>query len=147
MIGLLCTLGIVGAAALLWWGKTPRLRAAFCLAGAALGIAFALATPPLGGPDEYVHFAGSYAAASRLMGQPDYDDEGGLWVRDCDEPYVTAETGPVDAPVYKRDDFVPGQTIPGPCICEQMDTTLVVPEGWTIHVDGYHNLKIKDEVN
>ena len=82
LIGLLCTLGIVGAAALLWWGKTPRLRAAFCLAGAALGIAFALATPPLGGPDEYVHFAGSYAAASRLMGQPDYDDEGGLWVRD-----------------------------------------------------------------
>ena len=53
----------------------------------------------------------------------------------------------VDAPVYKRDEFVPGQTIPGPCICEQMDTTLVVPEGWTIHVDGYHNLKIKDEVN
>lgn len=26
----------------------------------------------------------------------------------------------VDAPVYKRDEFVPGQTIPGPCICEQM---------------------------
>lgn len=102
LIGLLCTLGIVGAAALLWWGKTPRLRAAFCLAGAALGIAFALATPPLGGPDEYVHFAGSYAAASRLMGQPDYDDEGGLWVRDCDEPYVTAETGPADAFVYHR---------------------------------------------
>ena len=57
------------------------------------------------------------------------------------------QTEYVDAPVYKRDDFVPGQTIPGPCICEQMDTTLVVPEGWTIHVDGYHNLKIKDEVN
>ena len=37
----------------------------------------------------------------------------------------------VDAPVYKRDDFVPGQTIPGPCICEQMDTTLVVPFMWT----------------
>ena len=53
----------------------------------------------------------------------------------------------VYAPVYKRDEFVPGQTIPGPCICEQMDTTLVVPGGWTIHVDGYHNLKIKDEVN
>ena len=44
------------------------------------------------------------------------------------------QTEYVDAPVYKRDDFVPGQTIPGPCICEQMDTTLVVPEGWTIHV-------------
>lgn len=40
---------------------------------------------------------------------------------------------------------MPGQSIPGPCICEQMDTTLVVPAGWVIHVDGYHNLKIHDE--
>ena len=51
----------------------------------------------------------------------------------------------VKTPVYQRESFVPGQAIPGPCICEQMDTTLVVPSGWTIHVDGYHNLKIHDE--
>ena len=51
----------------------------------------------------------------------------------------------VETPVYVRDKFVPGQSIPGPCICEQMDTTLVVPKGWVIHVDGYHNLKIHDE--
>ena len=51
----------------------------------------------------------------------------------------------VKTPVYQREDFVPGQSIPGPCICEQMDTTLVVPAGWVIHVDGYHNLKIHDE--
>ena len=51
----------------------------------------------------------------------------------------------VAAPVYQRDSFLPGQSIPGPCICEQMDTTLVVPQGWTIHVDGYHNLKIHDD--
>lgn len=51
----------------------------------------------------------------------------------------------VDAPVYLRDELVPGQTVTGPCICEQMDTTLVVPAGWVIHVDGYHNLKIYDE--
>lgn len=51
----------------------------------------------------------------------------------------------IETPVYLREEFVPGQAIPGPCICEQMDTTLVVPKGWTIHVDGYHNLKIRDE--
>ncbi|MEA4932036.1 MAG: hydantoinase/oxoprolinase family protein [Lawsonibacter sp.] len=51
----------------------------------------------------------------------------------------------VEAPVYLREEFVPGQVISGPCICEQMDTTLVVPAGWTIHVDGYHNLKIQDD--
>jgi N-methylhydantoinase A len=51
----------------------------------------------------------------------------------------------IDTPVYLRDELVPGQTVSGPCICEQMDTTLVVPTGWTIHVDGYRNLKIHDE--
>lgn len=48
-------------------------------------------------------------------------------------------------PVYRRESFIPGQTIAGPCICEQMDTTLVVPESWIIHVDGYGNLKIDYE--
>lgn len=51
----------------------------------------------------------------------------------------------VETPVYLREELVPGQTVPGPCICEQMDTTLVVPQGWVIHVDGYNNLKIHDE--
>ena len=51
----------------------------------------------------------------------------------------------VDTPVYNRDDFVPGQEIPGPCICEQMDTTLVVPADWTVRVDGYRNLLIHDK--
>lgn len=48
-------------------------------------------------------------------------------------------------PVYQRESFIPGQSIAGPCICEQMDTTLVVPKNWTIHVDGYGNLKIDYE--
>lgn len=54
----------------------------------------------------------------------------------------------VETPVYQRFDLIPGQIVAGPCICEQMDTTLVVPEEWTIHVDGYSNLLIKyNEVN
>lgn len=48
-------------------------------------------------------------------------------------------------PVYRRESFIPGQSIAGPCICEQMDTTLVVPKNWTIHVDGFGNLKIDYE--
>lgn len=51
----------------------------------------------------------------------------------------------IETPVYQREAFRPGQEIAGPCICEQMDTTLVVPAGWIIHVDGYHNLKIHNE--
>ncbi len=46
----------------------------------------------------------------------------------------------VETPIYLREALVPGQQVPGPCILEQMDTTIVVPEDWTIYVDGYHNL-------
>ncbi|MPM84880.1 hypothetical protein SDC9_131956 [bioreactor metagenome] len=54
----------------------------------------------------------------------------------------------IPTPVYQRFEFKPGHTVAGPCICEQMDTTLVVPKEWTIHVDGYNNLLIKyNEVN
>ena len=50
----------------------------------------------------------------------------------------------VETPVYQREELKAGQKLQGPCILEQMDTTLVVPQEWTIHVDGYGNLKIRD---
>ena len=50
----------------------------------------------------------------------------------------------VATPVYQREALKPGQKVQGPCILEQMDTTIVVPAEWTIYVDGYHNLKIRD---
>lgn len=49
----------------------------------------------------------------------------------------------VPVPVYSRFDLKPGQTVAGPCIFEQMDTTVVVPENWTTHVDGYENLLLR----
>lgn len=53
----------------------------------------------------------------------------------------------IDTPVYNRADFAAGQKMTGPCIMEQMDTTLVVPPGWTARIDGYGNIKIHfDEV-
>lgn len=58
--------------------------------------------------------------------------------------FQNAETY-VDTPVYHRFDFVPGQAVKGPCICEQMDSTLVVPANWTVHVDGYQNILITDD--
>ena len=44
--------------------------------------------------------------------------------------------------VYKRDDFQPGCTLKGPAVIEQMDTTTVVPPGWTIFTDGFFNLQL-----
>ena len=49
----------------------------------------------------------------------------------------------LSVPVYRREDFVPGQMISGPLISEQMDTTLVVPPGWTLKTDGFGNILIR----
>ena len=49
----------------------------------------------------------------------------------------------VPVPVYSRFALKPGQTATGPCILEQMDTTVVVPVQWTVHVDGYENLLLR----
>lgn len=50
--------------------------------------------------------------------------------------------------IYNRADFVPGTVLQGPAIIEQMDTTIVIPPHWTVHTDGFLNLKVEyGEVN
>ena len=65
-------------------------------------------------------------------GSPQPQDRRNVWL---------SETGgTVDCPVYSRSDFLPGQTISGPAIVEQMDTTsLVLPE-MLVQVDEWQNL-------
>lgn len=48
----------------------------------------------------------------------------------------------MEIPVYSRFDLKPGHTLAGPCICEQMDTTIVIPLEWQLKVDGHENLLI-----
>lgn len=43
--------------------------------------------------------------------------------------------------IYSREDFVPGVCLNGPAIIEQMDTTTVIPPGWTVRTDGFMNLR------
>ncbi|MGA9867634.1 MAG: hydantoinase/oxoprolinase family protein [Acetobacteraceae bacterium] len=53
-----------------------------------------------------------------------------------------AETGVVETPVHWRDGIATLGVIPGPAIVEAMDSTTVVPPGWTARVDeaGYLRL-------
>jgi N-methylhydantoinase A len=46
-------------------------------------------------------------------------------------------------PLYARDRLRPGNRIEGPAIVEQMDSTTVVPPGWTARVDGFSNLVLE----
>ncbi|MGD8400075.1 MAG: hydantoinase/oxoprolinase family protein [Bacillota bacterium] len=48
----------------------------------------------------------------------------------------------LSVPVYHRDGFKPGCKAEGPMIIEQMDTTTVVPPGWTAYTDGFYNLYV-----
>jgi N-methylhydantoinase A len=58
-------------------------------------------------------------------------------------PVWFAETGFVETPVLSRESV--GEGVTGPAIIEQMDTTTVVPPGWTAHVDTVGNLLLRRE--
>lgn len=81
--------------------RHAHAQTVFAVAGALLGLAFSLITPPLAAPDEYAHVAASYSMANRLTGQPDYNEEGKLYMRPCDAAHMTDVTGDAGPFVYK----------------------------------------------
>ena len=74
----------------------------------------------------------SRAPVREHAGSPDPRDRRNVWLP---EP-----GGPVECPVYSRSDLLPGQTIPGPAIVEQMDTTTLVLPEMLVQVDEWQNL-------
>ena len=56
--------------------------------------------------------------------------------------YFESTGGFVDCPVYARSDLAPGDALTGPAIVEQMDTTTVLPPGFTARVDVAFNLRL-----
>jgi N-methylhydantoinase A len=53
----------------------------------------------------------------------------------------------VTAGVWRRDNFPDRKIVPGPIIVEQLDSTTVVPEGWTAALDKAGNLLLHAENN
>lgn len=53
---------------------------------------------------------------------------------------------PTETTIWHRDGMPPGSTLSGPAIIEQLDSTTVVPDGWSSHVDGFMNLILTREV-
>jgi N-methylhydantoinase A len=56
-----------------------------------------------------------------------------------------AATGFVETPVYQRAALTFGSRLTGPAVIEQMDTTTIVPPGWTLTVDRMANLLLSRE--
>jgi N-methylhydantoinase A len=78
-------------------------------------------------PPETIHAAGDARAVPRVR------------------PVWFAATGFVETPILDRDAIRPADRITGPAIIEQMDTTTVVPPGWTATVDAAANLLLVRE--
>ena len=55
------------------------------------------------------------------------------------------ETQYRDSKVYQREKLLPGCKFRGPVILEQMDSTVVIPPGWSAEVDGYLNLLLTND--
>jgi len=56
---------------------------------------------------------------------------------------VVVEGRAYDTPIYERDDFAPGDTIEGPAIVVQVDSTTLVEPGWTARSDAHGNLVLE----
>jgi N-methylhydantoinase A len=54
-----------------------------------------------------------------------------------------ASTGPTAAPVHWREGLMPSTEMAGPAIIEAMDSTTVVPPGWTARVDELGYLRLR----
>ena len=55
------------------------------------------------------------------------------------------ETGFNDTPVIERSELSPGDTLVGPCIVQQEDTTIVAPPNWSGLVDDNLNLILRHQ--
>ena len=91
-----------------WWlifVRRAKTHVCFAFFAAALGLVFALVTPPLAGPDEYGHLASAYALANRITSQPGItegpDGESLLAMRECDAEYMRDSSGPIGILAYK----------------------------------------------
>ena len=56
-----------------------------------------------------------------------------------------AETGGAETPVYWRPDLAAGAAFKGPAVVEQVDSTTVVPPGFTAEIDGWLNIILRQD--
>lgn len=56
--------------------------------------------------------------------------------------YFEEADGFVDTPIYQRDELPTEVELEGPAIIEQLDSTIVIPPGFTANADNYRNIII-----
>ncbi len=134
-VALMCYEGQGSELAVPWAGDLPATEVAFAQAHSAL-YGFTLGAP--------VHLVTVRVEARGVLPEP---------VRPLlppgrgASPYGSAVvkwvSGPVDTPLYARDDLGAGDRFDGPAIVTQLDTTTLVPPGWTAEAHETGTLILK----
>jgi N-methylhydantoinase A len=49
----------------------------------------------------------------------------------------------IETPVYRRESLGQGDRLQGPAVIEEMESTLLLPPGWLLHVDQFGNILVE----
>ncbi len=60
-------------------------------------------------------------------------------------PAIFGAAGEMETKIFRRDALAAGKGVAGPAIVEQLDSTTVVPPGWSVTPDDYGNLVLERE--
>ncbi|MCI9033117.1 MAG: DUF2142 domain-containing protein [Lachnospiraceae bacterium] len=64
--------------------KCERVEVYFVISTLVFGMIFSIILPPFSAPDEDFHFAEAYRLSNAIMGQPINDEQGYIYMRECD---------------------------------------------------------------
>ncbi len=96
-------------------------------------------------PVEFVNFGVrviGMASKPQIMRMPRGDAKAARALKGARKAYFAEGSGFVDTQVYDRTTLQHGDTIQGPAILEEPDSTTICPPGYTLEVDPFLNLII-----
>lgn len=64
--------------------KNEKVELYFAISAFVFGMIFSVILPPFSAPDEDFHFAEAYRLSNAIMGQPINDEQGYIYMRECD---------------------------------------------------------------
>ena len=75
---------------------------------------------------------------------PEADTDAGSARKGSRKVFLDEKAGARDVPVYDRSRLTRGHSLDGPALVESDQTTVLVPDGWTLTVDAYNNAVLEE---
>jgi N-methylhydantoinase A len=84
-------------------------------------------------------------SAAPVIPPPPTREHGGPAPAARRDVYEAARSAMVASPIYRRTDLAPGCRLEGPCVIAEDDTSTVVPDQFTVAVDGLGYLHLLNQ--